>query len=342
MSCTIIRPKDRAEWLEERKKGLGSSDAGTILGASPFSSPLRLWRQKLGLDPPVPETDAMRNGHYLEAAVAEWFANETASRVDPDSAGDWLAVDDERPYLRVSPDRIFWPEGAERDDANRCILEIKSTSKIVDPGNLPLYWICQVQYQMGVMGIDMAAIAWVTGQPRLSMGHTWVRFNPAFYKTLTDALDRFWNVNILQRVPPEAVDEEDIRILFPRSEARHEAATVKDVETCKLYNELEREMDDLGKRLESVGTEIKARMRDAETLVWIDPDTGEMTTIARFRSVNETVLDEDRLRDEEPEEYAKYMRRYFDKKLFKEEDKDRFKRYSTTRKGARRFSVQAI
>ena len=189
---------------------------------------------------------------------------------------------------------------------------------------------------------SVAAIAWVTGQPRLSMGHTWVRFNPAFYKTLTDALDRFWNVNILQRVPPEAVDEEDIRILFPRSEARHEAATVKDVETCKLYNELEREMDDLGKRLESVGTEIKARMRDAETLVWIDPDTGEMTTIARFKSVNETVLDEDRLRDEEPEEYAKYMRRYFDKKLFKEEDKDRFKRYSTTRKGARRFSVQAI
>ena len=67
-----------------------------------------------------------------------------------------------------------------------------------------------------------------------------------------------------------------------------------------------------------------------------------LTTAERFKSVNETVLDEDRLRDEEPEEYAKYMRRYFDKKLFKEEDKDRFKRYSTTRKGARRFSVQAI
>lgn len=32
MSYTIIRPKDRNEWLEHRKSGIGSSEVATILG----------------------------------------------------------------------------------------------------------------------------------------------------------------------------------------------------------------------------------------------------------------------------------------------------------------------
>lgn len=30
MSNTVIRPKDRAEWLEYRKDGIGSSEVATI------------------------------------------------------------------------------------------------------------------------------------------------------------------------------------------------------------------------------------------------------------------------------------------------------------------------
>lgn len=340
MSYTIIRPKDRAAWLEERKKGLGSSDAGTVMGVSPFSSPLKLWRQKLGMDPPVPESDAMRNGHYLEPAVAEYFAGATGSVIDCSTEGDWLAVDDERPYLRVSPDRLFWPEGVGHAPENRLILEIKSTSRIVDPNNLPLYWVCQVQYQMGIMGIDMAAIAWITSQPRLSMEHAWLRFNPAFYKTITDALDRFWNYHLAKRTPPEVINDEDIRSVWPTSETnKTAAATCEAVEKCRLYKELEQEISALGEQLSSVGTEIKALMADAESLVWSDPDTGECTTVARFKSVNETVFDEEKFRTEQPDEYCKYLRQFFDKKLFKEEDPATFKKYSSQRKGARRFTV---
>lgn len=107
----------------------------------------------------------------------------------------------------------------------------------------------------------------------------------------------------------------------------------------RIYNEL-REVP--SNALKPITDEHNATAFVRINLFVNHPDTGEMTTIARFKSVNETVLDEDRLRDEEPEECAKYMRRFFDKKLFKEEDKDRFKRYSTNRKGARRFSVQAV
>lgn len=340
MSYTVIRPADHDGWLAERLKGIGSSDAGTIMVVSPFSTPLKLWRQRMGIDPPVRESEAMRNGHYLEPAVAEYFAGATNSTIDYTSEGDWMAADTERPYLRVSPDRLFWPDGVEHTPENRLILEIKSTSKIVDPDNLPLYWVCQVQYQMGVMGIPMAAIAWVTGQPRLSMGHAWLRFNPAFFKTLTDAIDVFWNENILKKIEPEALDENDVSLLWPTSEdGKYVQADESDIDNCREYLRLTKEKEEIEEKLGMVTTALKSRLESAEALIATDPDTGKTETVVRFKSINETVFDEEKFHNEKPEEYVKYLQQYFDKNTLKEEDKALWNAYCTKRKGARRFAV---
>ncbi len=340
MPYTIIKPKDHDEWLAERRKGIGSSDAGTIMGVSPFSTPLRLWRQRMGLDEPVKETASMRNGHYLEPAVAEFFAHETGSVIDYSSEGDWIAADNDRPYLRVSPDRLFWPEGAQHDPKNWLILEIKSTSKLVDPDNLPLYWVCQVQYQMGVMGIPMAAIAWITSEPRLSMNYAWVRFNPNFFKTLTDAIDHFWNNNLQKGIMPDPVDEDDMSLRWPHSEdGKLIPATADDISNCREYNALLKDKEELESRISMLASAIKGRIGDGEALIAPDEETGKSVTIARFKSINETVFDEERFHQEKPEEYLKYVSTYFDKATFKDEDKANWKAYTTTKKGARRFSV---
>lgn len=340
MSYTVIRPADHAGWLAERAKGLGSSDAGTVMGVSPFTTPLKLWRQKLGLDPPTPESEAMRNGHYLEPAVAEFFAGKTNSVIDYSSEGDWIAADNERPYLRVSPDRLFWPEGVERLPENRLVLEIKSTSKPVDPDQLPLYWVCQVQYQMGILGVPMGAIAWITSFPKLQMDYTWIRFNKAFFDTLVTALDRFWNVNILQKIEPAAVDDEDITLKWPTSESNKTVyATETDLTNCQRYLELLRQKEDLEKSIVEASTAIKNAIQDGEALMWENPETGKVETIAKFKSVNETVFDEKRVEQEEPQRYAEYLVKVFDKQSFKDENPDLYKKYTSTRKGNRRFSV---
>ena len=61
-NITVIRPKDRNEWLEYRKSGIGSSEVATILGLNPFETPYQLWRRKIGLDEPKTETFAMKAG----------------------------------------------------------------------------------------------------------------------------------------------------------------------------------------------------------------------------------------------------------------------------------------
>ena len=45
---TKIKTNTREEWLAERKKSLGGSDMGAILGLSEYSSPYTVWAEKLG------------------------------------------------------------------------------------------------------------------------------------------------------------------------------------------------------------------------------------------------------------------------------------------------------
>ena len=110
-NITVIRPKDRNEWLEYRKSGIGSSEVATILGLNPFETPYQLWRRKIGLDEPKTETFAMKAGHYLEDAVSLFWSDETGRTVIKSSAGDWLIRDNERQFLQVSPDRTYWLTG---------------------------------------------------------------------------------------------------------------------------------------------------------------------------------------------------------------------------------------
>ena len=70
MATTIIRPKNREEWLEVRKNGIGSSEVATIVGLNPWQTPYQLWRIKTGQDAPKNENFAMKAGHYLEDAVS--------------------------------------------------------------------------------------------------------------------------------------------------------------------------------------------------------------------------------------------------------------------------------
>ena len=65
MSYTILKPATHEEWLEERSKGIGSSEVGTIMGVNHFDTPYRLWRRKVGIDGPVESNEAMEMGCLL-------------------------------------------------------------------------------------------------------------------------------------------------------------------------------------------------------------------------------------------------------------------------------------
>lgn len=54
------------EWLDFRKDKIGASDAPIIMGVNSWTTPLQLWRRKLGFEPDIQETERMRRGKELE------------------------------------------------------------------------------------------------------------------------------------------------------------------------------------------------------------------------------------------------------------------------------------
>ena len=265
MSNTIIRPKDRTEWLKYRESGIGSSEVATIVGLNPWETPYQLWRRKIGLDAPKQENFAMKAGHYLEDAVSLFWQDETGQQVIKSSAGDWLIRDDERPYLQVSPDRTYWLADMPHSNENKGILECKTTQMTIDEDDIPKHWFVQVQYQLGVAGYQHGSLAWLT-QGR-NFGYKDLAFVPDFFAWLIEEVDKFWVDNIQAKQEPTAANVQDILLKYNR----HTDGKIVEVndEIFAAYQELKEVRDELSaieEKKAALEEKIKLGFGDAEAI----------------------------------------------------------------------------
>lgn len=265
MSTTIIRPKDRAEWLEHRKHGIGSSEVATILGLNPWETPYQLWRRKKGLDAPKDETFAMKAGHYLEDAVSQFWADATGREVIKSSAGDWLIVNNEREFLRASPDRTYWIPGLPKSNENKGILECKTTQMSIDADDLPKHWFCQVQYLLGVSELTQGSLAWLCSGREF--GYKDIAFVEDFYGWMTEEIERFWVDNILGGIEPAATSVADVVTKY----ARHTEGKIIEAsdELLAAYTRLKEVRTEIAKaeaEKEELEAKIKIGFGDAEAI----------------------------------------------------------------------------
>ena len=265
MSVTIIRPADHNEWLQHREQGIGSSEVATILGLNPWETPYQLWRRKKGLDKGKSETFAMKAGHYLEDAVSMFWHDETGRDIIKRSAGDWLMVNTEKPFMRVSPDRTYWLSGMPHNNANKGILECKTTQMRIDPDDLPKYWFCQVQYQLGVAEYEQGSLAWLS-QGR-EFGYKDISLVPDFFAWICEEVTKFWIDNVQGNIEPEAQSVEDVLLRYNR----HTDGKILEVSddiftTCNDLKALKEQIAKLDENKEELETKIKMCFADAEAI----------------------------------------------------------------------------
>lgn len=313
MSNTIIRPKDREEWLKYREKGIGSSEIATIVGLNPWETPYQLFRRKRGIDPPKQETFVMKAGHYLEDAVSQFWHDETGQDIIKSSAGDWLIVDNERPYLRVSPDRTYWLAGMPHNNTNKGILECKTTQKFIDADDLPKHWFCQVQYQLGVAGLQRGSLAWLSSGREF--GYKDLAFVPDFYAWLVEEADKFWHDCIEGGQEPSAVSVQDVLLKYNRHTDGKVVEVGDDIFTAyQDLKDVRKEIDALTERKETLEGRIKLAFGDAEAISY----GGD--TLATWKA---------------PKPSKK-----FDYKTYQKEHPDLCAPYITETQGARRFLLK--
>ena len=146
---------DHEVWLENRRKGIGGSDAGSICGLNPYSSAISVFQDKTQPLTEKPDNESMRQGRDLEEYVARRFMEETGKKVRRANA---IFYKEEQPFMLANVDRLIVGENAG--------LECKTASAYSadkwKDGHIPESYEIQCHHYMAVTGADAWYIACVT------------------------------------------------------------------------------------------------------------------------------------------------------------------------------------
>lgn len=171
----IVLPRTHEEWLQERKKGLGASDAGTIIGVNKWKNNVDLWREKVGLREAEDISDKpyVKYGHDAEPHLRALFALDHPELQVTYESPYKMIFSDELPFIFATPDG----ELLEIATGRRGGLEVKTT-EILNPrqwaewdGKIPQQYYAQVCHQFLATGWDfiyvLVQIKWTTKEGEL-------------------------------------------------------------------------------------------------------------------------------------------------------------------------------
>lgn len=188
----------RTSWLEERKTGIGGSDAAVVCGMSPWKTPHQLYLEKRGEldDVDLSSLEHVRFGNLLEDVVAQEFAHRTGLSV---RRAQQMKRHPKHSFMLANIDRKI--EGKDE------LLEVKTTSeynsdKWGDEGTdqVPEHYLMQAQHYLAVTGWDLAHMAVLIGGNRMQTYQ--IGRNDDLIRSMIDLEGEFWEA-VQTGTPPD-------------------------------------------------------------------------------------------------------------------------------------------
>ena len=237
-------PDNREQWLELRRRGLGGSDAATVVGLNPWSSKLALYADKMGLLPEKEDNEAMRQGRDLEAYVASRWEEVTGKKVQ---RVNFILANETYPFAFANIDR--------RVVGEKALLEVKTTSVYnktdFENGEIPPQYYTQCVHYLAVTGYDRAYLAVAVLNKAF---YTFViERNEAEINALMHLEYKFWTEHVQKQNPPDPDGSES-------------SQTVLDLQERTEDTELMPDADDLFEELERVSAMVKEHEEHKEEL----------------------------------------------------------------------------
>lgn len=262
---TTKNEANKDAWLEKRKHYVTGTDAGKLIGVSPYGGKFAVWLDKMGRAAPVVETPAMKAGKKFESAILQTYAEEMNCKLEHVD-GYQLITCDKYPRLGASLD------GWNHD------LQIPVDAKNIKWKNekwgdawtdqFPEYYKAQLQVQMMVTGATFAHLAVMfSGQDFFIYS---MEYDEDMAQKILDATEEFWPY-VENDQMPEA-DGSDEATEYIKSEfARGDAAAVKDpteeiLEALKDLQKAKLDEKDAQTRKAEAENKIKVYMGDATVI----------------------------------------------------------------------------
>lgn len=289
----------REEWLEVRRKGIGSSDAAAAVGLCPYKSQLELWMEKTGriVREEEPGQDSpMYWGTLLEPYVASAYTERTGNKVRRLNA---VLQHPTYSYMLANIDReVVGKPGVQ-------ILECKTAgefgSRLWRDG-VPEYVQIQVQHQLAVTGKQAADVAVLLCGQKLEVHR--VERDEEVIARLIVLEARFWEY-VTQDTPPPADGSESaakaLRGLYVGNDTSIDFT--EDAELASAFTDLVALREEIGQKsekAEQLRQRLEQSMGDSSKAIF---PAGEITY---RRSKDGTSVDLKSLAQAHPELVAEF------------------------------------
>jgi putative phage-type endonuclease len=295
-----------------RTKFIGGSDIAAVLGISPWRTPYALWQDK---STPRVEDDAKKKvfsrGKRWESVVGEMLVealHDQGREVEIVSTNRRY-IDPSVPYFASEIDFELRLDGS--DEITNCELKTVHPFKSKEWGEegsdtVPLHYLAQVQWGLGVTGRKDAIVAALFGADEL-------RPYPVVADLETIEAMRlramnFWQNHVLAGVAPDLVDINDVNKMFSKdSEA---PALIADPQLQQLYlraRAINKEIAAREAEFESIEFQIKCAMKDCTELI-VERD-GESKTGITWKNRAHSWLDQAGLKEQHPKLVREFTRK---------------------------------
>lgn len=280
-------------WLEERRKGIGGSDAPAVLGVSKWKTPLQVYLEKRNEVPRQDDNELFYWGRMLEPAIRKRYADETGRTV---VVPDKFLQHPQYPFMIGNVDGLL-PD-------QRRILEVK-TARSKDgwgePGSaeIPETYIIQVQHYMTITAYPIADVAVLFGGNEFQIYE--VPEDKELQELLIQRETEFWTL-VLDGTPPDPVSYADVKLKWGKVsepvKVQADQAVIDAIASIKELKALQAREDELK-------TLVMAYMKGADTL--IDPVDGKILATWKA-SKGSKRFDAKAFQAAQPELYAQYIK----------------------------------
>jgi putative phage-type endonuclease len=297
--------RERDEWLEQRRHGIGGSDAAAALGLSPWKTPLSLYLEKTGDARPFRDNESMLWGRVLEPAIRAEYTRRTGIAC---ASGAQL-THPKYPWMRATLDGLS-------NERQPRVVEIKTARTDRgwgEPGtdDVPQTYLLQCVHYMVVTGAQLADIALLVGGQDFRI-YT-VQRNAALADLVVEGEHEFWQ-HVQRREPPEAKTLAEINMRYRQSQSRQVELSPDAAHACAQLAAIRAEILERETEAEQCEALIKSELLEA------DAGIVDGVVACTWRTAKPSQV--------------------FDKDNFKSEFPDLWKQYQTERAGSRRFLLK--
>jgi putative phage-type endonuclease len=265
MTVETIKIESRQQWLALRMRDLTASDIGAAAGVSPYKTPLALYAEKAGLLMPEADSNIMRRGRWMEAAVIE-------------------ALHDEQPGWRIMRPRVYLRDDELRIGATPDATAVTDYGEVVNvqckvvarptyerqwSDGPPVHYVLQALCEGMLQGMASVIAALVVDTYSADLYLHPVPRHPGAEARMKTLSSEFWQ-RVANRTPPladYAADADTVAAMWPQSQPDPVLDLSGDNMLPGLLAErveLKAATDTAMQRLIEIDTELKAKLGEHE------------------------------------------------------------------------------